>query len=180
MKIAFLNPQGNFDPLDSHWTDHPDFGGQLVYVKELAIAMASYGVNVDIVTRRIVDKHWPEFSTPFDYYPGISGVRIVRINFGGTEFLPKEKLWKCLKDYVVGIEKLYVRERTFPDFITGHYGDGGLSAAMLAKKEKSPFLSQLIPWVLKKWISWELQLRISKQLTRLIVFHTVSPPKGFQ
>ena len=139
MKIAFLNPQGNFDPLDSHWTDHPDFGGQLVYVKELAIAMASYGVNVDIVTRRIVDKHWPEFSTPFDYYPGISGVRIVRIDFGGTEFLPKEKLWKCLKDYVVGIEKLYVRERTFPDFITGHYGDGGLSAAMLAKKRKIPF-----------------------------------------
>ena len=38
--IAFLNPQGNFDPKDSYWTEHPDFGGQLVYVKEVAIAMA--------------------------------------------------------------------------------------------------------------------------------------------
>ena len=40
MHIIFLNPQGNFDPEDSHLTEHPDFGGQLVYVKELAQAMA--------------------------------------------------------------------------------------------------------------------------------------------
>jgi len=41
MKIGFLNPQGNFDPGDSYWTEHPDFGGQLVYVKEVAIALAA-------------------------------------------------------------------------------------------------------------------------------------------
>jgi sucrose-phosphate synthase len=35
MRIAFLNPQGNFDPGDSYWTEHPDFGCQLVYVKQL-------------------------------------------------------------------------------------------------------------------------------------------------
>ncbi len=34
MHIVFLNPQGNFDPADSYLTEHPDFGGQLVYVKE--------------------------------------------------------------------------------------------------------------------------------------------------
>lgn|GEM_PF-4670272 len=33
MHIAFLNPQGNFDLADRYWTEHPDFGGQLVYVK---------------------------------------------------------------------------------------------------------------------------------------------------
>jgi len=33
MYIAFFNPQGNFDRLDSYWTMHPDFGGQLVYKK---------------------------------------------------------------------------------------------------------------------------------------------------
>ncbi|OAA30727.1 sucrose-phosphate synthase [Kosmotoga arenicorallina S304] len=139
MKIAFLNPQGNFDPLDSYWTDHPDFGGQLVYVKELAIAMASLGVDVDIVTRRIADKRWPEFSTPFDYYDGIDRVRIVRISFGGNDFLPKEKLWKHIKDYVRGIKALYEREGSFPDFFTGHYADGGLSAAMLTHDLKIPF-----------------------------------------
>ena len=50
MHIAFLNPQGNFDPNDSYWTEHPDFGGQLVYVKEVATAMAALGHRVDILT----------------------------------------------------------------------------------------------------------------------------------
>ena len=36
MHVVFLNPQGNFDPGDCRWTQHPDFGGQLVYVKELS------------------------------------------------------------------------------------------------------------------------------------------------
>lgn len=39
MRIAFLNPQGNFDPKDSDWTEHPDFGGQLVLDKQAALAM---------------------------------------------------------------------------------------------------------------------------------------------
>ena len=61
MRVAFLNPQGNFDAKDSHWTEHPDFGGQLVYVKELGLALARLGIEVDILTRRIVDPEWPEF-----------------------------------------------------------------------------------------------------------------------
>ncbi len=46
MRIAFLNPQGNFDPKDSYWTEHPDFGGQLVYVKQVALAMGELGHQV--------------------------------------------------------------------------------------------------------------------------------------
>lgn len=34
MHVAFLNPQGNFDPDDSYWTAHSDFGGQLVYAEK--------------------------------------------------------------------------------------------------------------------------------------------------
>ena len=66
MHIVFLNPQGNFDPKDSYLTEHPDFGGQLVYVKELAQALATNGHKVDIVTRKIIDSDWPEFSTNQD------------------------------------------------------------------------------------------------------------------
>lgn len=55
MRVAFFNPQGNFDPEDSYWTTHPDFGGQLVYVKEVAYELAEKGINIDIFTRRIVD-----------------------------------------------------------------------------------------------------------------------------
>ena len=68
MHIVFLNPQGNFDPADSYLTEHPDFGGQLVYVKELAQAIAQQGHKVDIVTRRIRDPSWPEFFADQDSY----------------------------------------------------------------------------------------------------------------
>ncbi|MGA9533310.1 MAG: hypothetical protein WBR18_11390 [Anaerolineales bacterium] len=93
MHIAFLNPQGNFDPEDRYWTEHADFGGQLVYVKELALAMGRLGHKVDILTRRIVDEDWPGFAAELDAYPGESNVRIVRAMCGGEKFLCKEDLW---------------------------------------------------------------------------------------
>ena len=139
MKIAFFNPQGNFDAKNSYWTSHPDFGGQLVYVKEVAIAMAKIGVNVDIITRRIEDPNWPEFASEFDHYENIDGVRIIRIKFGGKNFLAKEKLWPYLKDYVKGIRAFYDSEKEKPDFITTHYGDGGISGAMFSSKVKIPY-----------------------------------------
>ena len=69
MKIAFLNPHGNFDSNDSYWTEHPDFGGQLVYVKEVAHAMSAQGHQVDILTRQIIDPNWPEFVARCEHSP---------------------------------------------------------------------------------------------------------------
>jgi sucrose-phosphate synthase len=48
MRLAFVNPQGNFDPADSYLTAHPDFGGQLVYVREVALGLAAMGHQADI------------------------------------------------------------------------------------------------------------------------------------
>jgi sucrose-phosphate synthase len=93
MHIGFLNPQGNFDSANSHIAEHPDFGGQLIYVKEVAIAMAQQGHQVDILTRQIIDPDWPEFAELFDAYPGVDNVRIIRLPAGPKEFLPKELLW---------------------------------------------------------------------------------------
>ncbi|WP_448379240.1 glycosyltransferase [Fervidobacterium sp.] len=138
-KVAFFNPQGNFDKDDSHLTEHPDFGGQLVYVKELAKAMGELGIEVDIITRQIIDENWPEFAEPFDYYPDAPNVRIVRIPFGGDKFLCKEDLWKYLPDYVDKIYELYKSEGRFPDFVTTHYADGGISGVMFLKKTGIPF-----------------------------------------
>ena len=87
MHIVLLNPQGNFDPADSYLTEHPDFGGQLVYVKELAQAMAKQGHKVDIVTRRIRDSSWPEFFADQDNYSMCQeNLRILRFPFGGDYF----------------------------------------------------------------------------------------------
>jgi sucrose-phosphate synthase len=129
MHILFFNPQGNFDPEDSHLTEHPDFGGQLVYVKELAMAMADAGHQVDIVTRRMNDPEWPEFSAPIDHYPGYqSNLRIVRIPCGGERFIPKEQLWDDLPEFVDRTLEFYAGN--FPDFVTAHYADGGYCAVL--------------------------------------------------
>lgn len=133
MHILFLNPQGNFDPEDSHLTEHPDFGGQLVYVKELAEAMAQLGHHADIITRQMDDDDWPEFSGALESYPGYEErVRIVRLPCGGPEFLPKEQLWEHLGEWVGHIREFFGPAR--PDFATGHYADGGYAAALLKQQ----------------------------------------------
>ena len=130
MRVAFLNPQGNFDATDAYWTEHPDFGGQLVYVKEVGLALARLGIDVDILTRRIVDPDWPEFSNTVDHYDTQrSSLRIVRIPCGGDGFIEKEQLWPYLAEWVAGILRFYGDTR--PDFFTGHYADGGYAGVLM-------------------------------------------------
>jgi len=138
--IVFLNPQGNFDPQDSYWTQHPDFGGQLVYVKQVALAMGEMGHRVDILTRQIVDPEWPEFAERFDGYPGAPNVRIVRLAAGPGDFLRKELLWPHLvRDWVPNVIEFYRQERGLPDAVTAHYGDGGMCGALIEAETGVPF-----------------------------------------
>ncbi len=140
MHVAFINPQGNFDPEDSYWTAHPDFGGQLVYVKELALAMGNLGHHVDIVTRQVIDPDWPEFAAERDAYPGHENVRILRVPCGPDRFLPKEELWPYLgTEFVPNLLSLYEREGSLPEAVTSHYGDGGLCAALIEERTGIPF-----------------------------------------
>ncbi len=140
MRIAFLNPQGNFDAKDSHLTEHPDFGGQLVYVKQVAIAIADQGHPVDILTRQIIDADWPAFAEPFDSYPGVENVRIIRFPAGPEEFIRKELLWPYLvKEWVPNILKFYEKEGEFPEVFTAHYGDGGLAGVLIEAATGIPF-----------------------------------------
>lgn len=133
MHILFFNPQGNFDRKDSHLTEHPDFGGQLVYVKEVAMAMVEAGHRVDIVTRRIIDPDWPEFSEQISHYDSHApGLRIVRISCGGDAFLAKEQLWEHMDEFVAGTIEFY--GDTLPDFVTAHYADGGYCAVLMQSR----------------------------------------------
>jgi sucrose-phosphate synthase len=139
MLIACLNPQGNFDPGDFGWTQHPDFGGQLVYVKELSLALGRLGHRVDIVTRRIEDPDWPAFADSADGYPGHENVRILRFPCGPPGFLPKEKLWPHLEEWIGNILAFYDREKIFPDILAGHYADGGFAAVLLQEQRGNAF-----------------------------------------
>jgi sucrose-phosphate synthase len=140
VRIGLLNPQGNFDPDDSHLATHPDFGGQLVYVKQLALALGRMGHRVDVITRRVEDPAWPEFAEPLDGYPGNPNVRIVRIDAGDDAgFLPKEELWPWLvRDWVPGISAFY-GPAGLPDAFAAHYGDGGLAGVLLEERHGTPF-----------------------------------------
>ena len=138
MHIIFLNPQGNFDPADSHLTEHPDFGGQLVYVKELAYAMAELGHKIDIVTRRIRDNEWPEFAADQERYTSSpKTLRILRFPCGGDSFLEKEQLWPHIPELIGNMVDFYGNMR--PDFVTAHYADGGYGAALTQIKTGIPF-----------------------------------------
>jgi len=137
MHIAFLNPQGNFDPQDRYWTQHPDFGGQLVYVKQVANTLAAQGHDVDILTRRIVDPRWSGFENEQDNYP--AGARILRLRAGPDDrFVRKEDLWPLLgSDWVPNILAFYGED--LPDAFTAHYGDGGISAALVRSSTGIPY-----------------------------------------
>lgn len=140
MYIAFLNPQGNFDSKDSYWTQHQDFGGQLVYVKEVAIAMAQLGMRVDIITRQFNDELFPEFAPPFDAYPNVNNVRIVRLPCGPNKFLPKEELWPYLgTEWVPNILDFFENQGVYPHAVTTHYADGGISGALIYQRTRIPF-----------------------------------------
>ncbi len=141
MHIIFLNPQGNFDEQDSHLTEHADFGGQLVYVKEISMALVEQypDLKVDIITRRFKGDGWSsEFGEEISYYPDISHrLRIVRIPCGGDSFLRKELLWQHIPEWVGNIIRFYGKQ--LPDYATAHYGDGGYAAVLLKKKTGIPF-----------------------------------------
>ena len=141
MHIIFLNPQGNFDQKDSHLTEHADFGGQLVYVKEISKALVEQfpDLKVDIVTRRFKGDGWSsEFEKEISYYPGVScRLRIVRIPCGNDSFLRKELLWQHIPEWTDNIIRFYRNQ--LPDYATAHYGDGGYAAVLLKKKTGIPF-----------------------------------------
>ncbi|MEQ8757626.1 MAG: glycosyltransferase [Coleofasciculus sp. G1-WW12-02] len=140
MYIGFLNPQGNFDPDDRYITEHPDFGGQLVYVKQVALAIAAQGHRVDILTRQIIDPEWEGFAEPFDAYSGVENVRIVRLPAGPQKFLRKELLWTHLvRDWVPNILKFYQEQGEIPDIMTAHYADGGLAGLLIEDQTGVPF-----------------------------------------
>jgi sucrose-phosphate synthase len=102
--------------------------------------MAQQGHQVDILTRQIIDPKWPEFAEPFDTYPDVENLRIIRLPAGPKEFLRKELLWPHLvQDWVPNILKFYRESGGLPDVMTTHYGDGGLCGVLIEDKTGVPF-----------------------------------------
>ena len=103
-----------------------DTGGQTKYVVEVAQALANQpGVEkIDLVTRLISA---PEVSTDYaspseDLGPN---ARIIRINTGTTEYIPKESLWDHLDAFVDNTINYLKEQERLPDLLHSHYADAG-------------------------------------------------------
>ena len=103
-----------------------DTGGQTKYVVELAKALIKQPdvERVDLVTRRIVDS---SVSTDYSVEAESLGknVKIIRIDAGPDEYMPKEELWAHLDGFTDRLITYLHNQPRLPDILHSHYADAG-------------------------------------------------------
>ncbi len=126
-----LSTHGYFDPVPQ--LGRTDTGGQVVYVLELAKALAKRGIKTDIYTR------WCEPEKPqFDPVPGHPDVRVVRILCCECAFTPKEQIYEFLPELAQNMVELIKKEGLDYDLYHGHYVDAGIVTLDVAKAFDKP------------------------------------------
>jgi sucrose-phosphate synthase len=118
-----------------------DTGGQTKYVVDLARALArqpSVG-RVDLVTRRVVDSQVSADYALAEESLG-PGARIVRIDCGPEEYLPKEQLWDYLDSFADNLFDYLSRQPRMPHLIHSHYADAGYVGSRLSNHLEVPLL----------------------------------------
>ena len=139
LTVGLLNPQGHVRWRNIQIASHPDTGGQIVYILEIAKELEKLGCRIDIFTRYFKDTEWPGYDKEIENYN--ENLRIVRIKCGPEDkFVKKEELWPIINEFAEGIKEFYRKEGYKPAIFTSHYADGGLTAAILKKEMKIPFI----------------------------------------
>lgn len=129
--VAMLSTHGYFDPVPR--LGQTDTGGQVVYVLELAKAINKKGIPVDIFTR------WFDPSKPqIDPVPGHPGVRVIRIESGPWEFIPKEFIYQYLPGLGHNLVEFTRQQGLDYDLFHGHYVDAGIVAVDIAEQLGKP------------------------------------------
>jgi len=118
-----------------------DTGGQTKYVVDLVRALASSEEvgQVDLVTRRIVDP-----SVSADYRQPIEqlsdNARIIRIDAGPDEYIPKEQLWDHLDSFMDNLVNWLNGQEGMPDLVHSHYADAGYVGVKLSNLLAVPLI----------------------------------------
>jgi mannosylfructose-phosphate synthase len=129
--IAMLSTHGFVDPVPQ--LGSTDTGGQVVYVLELAKALAKSDIRVDIYTR------WFDRSRPqIDPLSGSPQVRVIRIPAGPWEFIPKEVIYDVLPELADNMVAFIQKGGLDYDLFHGHYVDGGDVALAVAARTGCP------------------------------------------
>lgn len=101
-----------------------DSGGMTVYIRDLAAAFARRGVQTDVYTRAD--------GTGRTVTSLGAGVRVIAVEAGPRERLPKEALTQYLGDFVAGVRAFGLAQRVRYDAVHSHYWQSGLAAIPLA------------------------------------------------
>ena len=118
-----------------------DTGGQTLYVVELARALGERNdvERVDLVTRRIVDPAVSEdYAQTEDVLSG--KVRIIRIDAGPDEYIPKEQLWDHLDSFTDNLVDWIREQSRLPDVVHSHYADAAYVGVRLTNRAAIPLV----------------------------------------
>jgi len=129
-RIAMLSVHGYFDPVPI--LGATDTGGQVVYVLELAKALAELGPKVDIYTRRFGDRSEVEAVD--------DDVRVIRIKAGNNEFIRKEDLFPHLDELADNMAAYIEQNGLDYELLHSHYWDAGCVSMKLSETLGVPFL----------------------------------------
>ena len=118
-----------------------DTGGQTLYVVELARALGEREdvERVDLVTRRIVDPSVDEDYAQVEEWLS-DKVRIVRVDAGPEEYIPKEALWDHLDTFTDNLTRWLGEQPRRPDIVHSHYADAGYVGVRLANLLAVPLI----------------------------------------
>ncbi len=118
-----------------------DTGGQTKYVVDIARALAEQDdvEQVDLITRRIVDTTVSsDYSAPTEALT--DKARIIRIDAGPEEYIPKEQLWDHLDSFMDNLTNWLNEQPRMPDLVHSHYADAGYVGVRLANLLGVPFI----------------------------------------
>jgi len=118
-----------------------DTGGQVLYVLELANALARRDdvERVELFTRLIYDDNVDQdYRHPIE--PISEKLRIVRIAAGPDEYISKEQLWDHLDVFIDNTAEYFHAQQRMPDVIHSHYADAGYVGSRLANQLGVPLI----------------------------------------
>ncbi|MBI5040215.1 MAG: HAD-IIB family hydrolase [Gammaproteobacteria bacterium] len=133
MYILLISIHGLIRGADLELGRDADTGGQILYVVELARALAANPsvARVDLLTRRVDD---PKVSSDYAKLlePLCDKANIVRLPCGPRRYLRKEVLWPyldCFADHALAHVRTVGR---CPSIVHAHYADAGYAGARIA------------------------------------------------
>ncbi len=118
-----------------------DTGGQTKYVLDLARSLSQDDdvERVDLVTRRVVDPAVSDdYAAPVETLS--DKMRIIRINAGADEYLPKEQLWDHLDSFTDNLLNWLNDQPRMPELVHSHYADAGYVGVRLANLLAVPLI----------------------------------------